>query len=140
MGGGGDRAASAGVFPGNGPRKPPGGGGGGSLSETNYGPARRTAKTAIFQNPRGGGGDGGGSHSKTGPGSPPPVGRGGALGRLTPFDAPLPLPQELLDCTPAKHGGFCSSVLDTNPRGVGGGGGSGRGGGVENFSPLWGHF
>ena len=68
------------------------------------------------------GGDGGGSHSKTGPGSPPPwaeVEPWIDSPRLT----PLPLPQELLDCTPAKHGGFCNSVLYTNPRGVGGGGG-----------------
>ena len=40
---------------------------------------------------------------------------------------------------PGGGGGFCTSVLDTNPRGVGGGVREG-GGGVENFSPLWGHF
>ena len=37
------------------------------------------------------------------------------------------------------HGGRCSSVLDTNPRCVGGGGGSGgRGGWVVYFSPHFG--
>ena len=38
-----------------------------------------------------------------------------------------------------NHGGVCSSVLDPNPRGVGGGVRRGEGGGVENFSPFWGH-
>ena len=37
------------------------------------------------------------------------------------------------------HGGVCSSVPDTNPRGVGGGGGGPEGGG-QNFFPFWGHF
>ena len=39
----------------------------------------------------------------------------------------------------ATLGGVCSSVLDTNPHGVGGGGGGpgGGGGGAKNF-PFWG--
>ena len=38
----------------------------------------------------------------------------------------------------AYHGGRCSSILDTNPRSVGGGGGVGGGG--QNFLPSSGYF
>ena len=41
---------------------------------------------------------------------------------------------------PGFHGGVCSSVLDTNPRGVGGGSRRGGGGGSKNFLHFGGHF
>ena len=49
---------------------------------------------------------------------------------------PIAPPQVAFHATSSCHGGLCSSVLDTNPRGMGGGGGRGVGGQSKFFSIL----